>query len=155
MEVFEEIKLVRAREEDAERLAEISKRAFHSDIHCGAPEEGGPPGYDSPKAQISFMKSCDYYKILYDDVIVGALMVLKKEDQHYECCGLFVDPEYHNRGIATKAFELIWAKQPNVKRWTVGTPPWNRRTTHFYKKLGFGKVGIYPDGGIMFEKNVS
>jgi len=47
------------------------------------------------------MKNCDYYKILYDDVIVGALMVLKKEEQHYECCGLFVDPEYHNRGIAT------------------------------------------------------
>lgn len=82
MEVFEEIKLVRAREEDAERLAEISKRAFHSDIHCGAPKEQGPPGYDSPKAQISFMKNCDYFKILYDDVIVGALMVLKKKDQH-------------------------------------------------------------------------
>ena len=68
LEVFEEIKLLRAKEEDAERLAEISKRAFHSDIHYGAPEEGNPPGYDSPKAQISFMKNCDYYKILYDNV---------------------------------------------------------------------------------------
>jgi len=43
MEVFEAIKLVRAREEYADRLAEISKRAFHSDIYCGAPEEGGLP----------------------------------------------------------------------------------------------------------------
>ncbi len=62
------------------------------------------------------MNGCDYYEIWYGDALVGAIMVLKKNVAHYECCGLFVDPEYHNRGIATRAFELIWTMYPHAKR---------------------------------------
>jgi len=149
------VELVKAREEDAEELAEISKRAFHSDVHCGAPAAGGPPGYDSPAAQIRFMRGCDYYEILYDGGLVGAVMVLKKEEGHYECCGLFVDPQYHDRGIATRAFELVWAAYSDAERWTVGTPAWNARTNHFYPKLGFVKVGTDGADGVIYEKTMN
>jgi GNAT superfamily N-acetyltransferase len=98
------------------------------------------------------MGGCDYYKILCGDRILGAIMVLEKEGQCYECCGLFVDPEYHNRGIATRAFDLIWLKYPDAERWIVGTPAWNHRTRHFYQKLGFVKVGTDGPDGVVYEK---
>jgi GNAT superfamily N-acetyltransferase len=150
LELLESVRIVEASEENAERLADVSERAFHTDIECGSPEKGGPPGYNSPEAQVSFMRGCDYYEIYYCDELVGALMVLRKEDQQYECCGLFVDPEYHNRGIATRAFELVWPRYPDARLWTVETPAWNTRTNHFYSKVGFVKVReseVDPDLG--------
>ena len=53
------IRFEKAKIEDASALALVSKRAFHSDIHCGAPELGGPPGYDSPDWQIHAMKEME------------------------------------------------------------------------------------------------
>jgi len=142
MEPSKGITLERAKEEDAETLADISRRAFHSDLDVGAPgKEGGPPGYDSPEDQVRLMKWCDYHKILYEGRIVGALIVANKKAGHHECARIFVDPEYHNRGMATRAFEMAWDIYKDAKVWTLGTPEWNVRTKHFYEKLGFVQVG--------------
>jgi GNAT superfamily N-acetyltransferase len=153
MEQLQAISLIKASEEDAEELADISRRAFHTDVDCGSPwGESGPPGYDSPQAQARLMRECDYYKIVGGGAIVGAIMAIRRGDRHYECCGLFVDPQVHNRGIATAAFDLIWEMVPDAKRWTVGTPAWNTRTNHFYRKLGFVKVGEDGPDGVIYEK---
>jgi len=135
------VSIERAKDTDGETLADISKRAFDSDVEVGAQGPGGPKDYDSPEAQINFMRWTIYYKILLDGRIVGAIMVCGRSERHREICGLFVDPEYHNRGIATRAFELIWGEYPRVEVWTLGTPEWNVRTKHFYEKLGFVQVG--------------
>lgn len=137
----EKIRLIRAKTEDAERLADISKRAFDSDIYVGAPEEGGPPGYDSPESHVDLMKRCDYYKILYNGRIVGAFIVAKKRGGHYACQRMFVDPEFQNQGVATRAFKMVWEMYKDAKVWTLDTPEWNIRTKHFYEKLGFAQVG--------------
>jgi hypothetical protein len=42
-----------------------------------------------------------------------------------------------------------------AKRWTLGTPAWNRRTRHFYKKVGFVEVGEDGHGGILFERRIA
>lgn len=151
---LESIKLLQAKASNAERLAELSKRAFHSAFECGSPydEPGGPPGYDSPQAHRRFMKECHYYEIHYQDTLVGALMVFPRSPTHCECTGLFVDPDYQNQGIATRAFELIWHRYPNAKRWTVNTQEWDVRTAHFYPKVGFKKSTPDNHGGVWYEK---
>jgi len=141
MVLLEKIKLVRAKTEDAESLADMSKRAFNSDINVGAPGEGGPPGYDSPEFQVRMMNWSNYYKILYEGRIVGALIVAKKRAGHYECSRMFVDPEFQNQGVATRAFEMVWEMHKDAKVWTLDTPEWNVRTKHFYEKLGFVQIG--------------
>ena len=141
MHACKKIRLIRAKTEDAERLADISKRAFDSDICVGALGEGGPPGYDSLESQVDMMKWCDYYKILYDGRIVGAFIVAKKRASHYECCRMFVDPEFQNQGVATRAFKMVWEMHKDARVWTLDTPEWNVRTKHFYEKLGFVQVG--------------
>ena len=141
MKVDDRISIVPAEKEDAVTLAKICKKAFDSDAEVGAPGPGGPPGYDSPEAQVRFMKFLDYYKILLDDKIVGGIMIDSGGKNHMVLERIFVDPEYHRRGIGTQACELLWDCYPDVTLWTLGTPEWNVRTKDFYEKLGFIQVG--------------
>ncbi|MBY8983605.1 MAG: GNAT family N-acetyltransferase [Candidatus Lokiarchaeota archaeon] len=135
------IRIEEATSNDAEILAEISKRAFHTDAKVfGFDQPGGPPGYDTPEFQNWAMRTLTYYKILYDEEIVGGIILDSEKIDHHILERIFVDPRYHNKGIATKVMNLIFNKYPEVV-WTLGTPEWNARTRHFYEKLGFNQVG--------------
>ena len=148
------IRFEKAKPKDASTLARISERAFRSDIHCGAPGLGGPPGYKSEQWQRRMMQMGQYYKILANDQIVGGIIVFRKETRHYELGRIFVDPDFQNQGIGTQAFEFLWQEFPLAKKWTLGTPAWNCRTRHFYKKVGFVEVEQDGRGGILLEKHI-
>ncbi|MGY5880505.1 MAG: GNAT family N-acetyltransferase [Candidatus Thorarchaeota archaeon] len=134
-----------AEPDDAERLADISKRAFDSDEEFGALGPGGPPGYDSSEHQKRMIEntSGDYLKILYDGKIVGGTTAYKISDSHYEIFNVFIDPDYHRKGIGKESFRLIMEKYPQAKRWTLDTPEWNVRTAAYYEHLGFKQYGIF------------
>jgi GNAT superfamily N-acetyltransferase len=142
------VALQRAEESDSERLSEIAVRAFHTCADYGGQPGSGPPGYDSPDAQVRFMKHCDYYKILLDGAIVGALLVARKGRGHCECVGIWVDPDHQRRGIARRAFELAFAAYPDARRWTAETPLWDERTAQFYPAIGFRKVGEHGEDAL-------
>jgi len=148
------VRFRKARSRDAERLAQVSERAFHSDIDCGAPGLGGPPGYNSPAWQSKMMRIGEYYTIETEGQIVGGLIVLRKGTREYEVGRIFVDPDFQNQGIGTEAFEFLWKEYPLAKRWNLGTPAWNRRTRHFYKKVGFTEIGEDGHGGVLFERRI-
>lgn len=143
----------KARPADASTLARASQRAFHSDIHCGAPSPpGGPPGYASPEWQRKMMRLGDYYAILVDDEIAGGIIVFRDGPREYTLGRIFVDPDYQNRGMGTQAMGFLWGAYPLAKRWTLDTPAWNVRTRHFYAKVGFVEVGQDAHGGILLER---
>jgi GNAT superfamily N-acetyltransferase len=149
------IQFRKARPSDANALAQASERAFHSDIHCGAPGIGGPPGYNLAAWQTRIMGFADYYTILTGERIVGGIIVFRKRTREYELGRIFVDPDVQNQGIGTQAFAFLWETYPLAKRWTLGTPAWNRRTRHFYKKVGFVEIGEDGHGGVLFERRIS
>lgn len=148
------VRLEKARLGDADKLAEVSKRAFDHDIHYGAPGPGGPPGYDLAAWQAKVMRFGEYYKFLDGKRIIGGMVIMRKRAREYEVGRIFLDPEFQNQGIGTEAFEFLWQKYPLAKRWTLDTPAWNLRTRHFYKKVGFVEVGEDTDGCILFERTV-
>ena len=147
----------KARPSDSKELARASERAFHSDVHCGAPPgpPGGPPGYNSAAWQARIMRVGEYYTILADGQIVGGIIVFRKGTREYQLGRIFVDPEFQDQGIGTQAFEFLWQSYPLAKRWTLGTPKWNRRTRHFYKKVGFTEIGEDAHGGVLFERRIA
>lgn len=141
LSIEDRVSLVEAVEDHAYLLAEISKRAFESDVEVGAKEPGGPPGYDSPEFQIRAMDWADYYTILLDDGLVGGLIIGSVNEMHKVMERIFVDPDHHRRGIGTRSMELLEGLYPDLKLWTLGTPEWNQRTNAFYEKQGYVQVG--------------
>ncbi len=152
----ESIRIELAKPEDAEILADISKRAFDSDVEVGALFPGGPEGYDSVAAHRRDMgydsvntqrsdaldERTDYWKAIYNDQIVGGTRVHRISPEHYYIFGVFVDPDFHRRGIGTQFFQKIEGKYPQAKKWSLDTPEWNIRTKRFYEKVGFVQTGI-------------
>jgi GNAT superfamily N-acetyltransferase len=148
------IRFEKATPGDAKALALASWHAFDNDVNYGAPGVGGPPGYKSDRWQLRMMIAGEYYRILANDRIIGGFVICQRGYQYYEVARIFVHPDYQNQGIGTQAFDFLWQQYPDVQLWRLGTPAWNRRTRHFYRKVGFVEVGKDGHDGIFFEKRV-
>jgi RimJ/RimL family protein N-acetyltransferase len=149
------LKIERAYRRDEKELTLLSKLSFDDDIHYGAPGPGGPPGYDSAIWQGRMMKLGDYYKIIRDGQMIGGIIVRRKRVQEYELTRIFIVPEHQNQGIGKQVFEFLWETYPLAKRWTLGTPKWNTRNRHFYKRVGFEEIGEDRRSGMLFERNIA
>jgi RimJ/RimL family protein N-acetyltransferase len=143
---FERAKLI-----DAKALALVSQQAFDADVHYGAPGPGGPPRYKSDRWQSKMMHLGKYYKIVADGQIIGGIIVFPQRPGHYELGRIFLSPGFQNQGIGAQAFAFLWSEFPLAQCWTLGTPIWNRRNQHFYKKVGFVETGVHS-GEVRFEK---
>lgn len=140
---------------DAAALADISRRAFESDVTVGLPEPGGPPGYDSAAWQKEQMgRSSAYWKILLDGQLIGGAIVFACPRGRYYLARIFLDPDLHRQGLGTKAMNGLLALYPEARVWRLETPPWNRRTRAFYEKLGFQVVRETQDD-VFYQKIIS
>ena len=95
-----------------------------------------------------------YYKILDDLRIIGGFVVFDKGNGNYKLGRIFIDPDYQNQGIGAQAMEYMEKQFPKAKTWTLGTPRWNRRTQHFYEKMGYVKIGADGPDGVRYGKIV-
>lgn len=146
------LRLALAEAADAEALAAISLRSFESDTEVGLKRPGGPPGYDSAVWQASMMqKASAYWKILFDDRLIGGAIVISHPRGRYYLARIFIDPDYHRRGLGTRAMELLFETYPEARLWNLETPPWNVRTRAFYEKLGFTVIRETKDD-IFFKR---
>jgi hypothetical protein len=134
------VTLEKASEIDSERLAEISKRAFDTDVDFGAPGNVGPPGYDSLAFYARILRFLDSYCIMRGEDIAGGVMA-KVVGKHGILERIFIDPSLMRGRIGTEAMQLIEEAYPEVSLWSLGTPEWNTRTRQFFGKLGYTQVG--------------
>lgn len=140
--------------QDAEALAEISRRAFHSDLTCGATAKDGPPGYDDPAWQRAVMRQATAYLMIFvDNELAGGAIVFVQGHGNYYLGRIFLDPLYHRQGLGVQAMELILAHFPEARKWKLETPTWNSRTANFYQKLGFRLLKA-SDEDLFFEKKL-
>lgn len=142
----------RATPVDADILTAIQVRAFHEDARIYPDVEiGGPPGYDSVETMRARINEEEYFKILLDGQIVGGIMVFTKAEGHLHLDVIYLDPEYHNRGIGTQAMHFIEQTYPATK-WTLDTPTYAIRNQHFYEKFGYvrGGTSVEPDGVVLY-----
>ncbi|MBD3183208.1 GNAT family N-acetyltransferase [Candidatus Poribacteria bacterium] len=142
----------KAKPQDAKGLAFASWKAFDNDINYGAKGKGGPPGYKSEKWQSRMMRLGKYYKIMYEFRIIGGFIVFEKKNSHFELGRIFIHPDYQNQGIGARAIEFMEKEFPQARRWTLGTPRWNKHAQHFYEKMGFVKIGNEGQDGILYGK---
>lgn len=135
------MKLVQAEQKQIERIVNISKAAFDSDIAVGASAVGGPPEYDSIAWHEQMFNERHLFQAEIDgEIIGGALLFLIDDGKMLYIGRIFVDPIHHRKGYGISLMELVESYYPSVKKIVLDTPLWNARTNAFYKKLGYSEV---------------
>lgn len=137
---------------DATVLAAVSRRAFENDVLHGAPEKGGPPGYDSPAWQTETARIATAYLVIeVGGTVVGGVIVFGS-DGDYWIGRMFIDPDHQGLGYGSAALAHLEREYADAARWSLETPPWNERNHRFYEKAGYTRVGFSESGDYLFEK---
>lgn len=130
-------------ESDAKILREIAIKAFQDDYNTYG---SMPPEIDTIGWHKSNIKSGMYYKIIYENKIVGGIKLFDLKNLHFRLGAIFIEPDYQNKKIGTEAIKFIEREYPNVKKWSLDTPYKSYRNHYLYEKLGYKKVAEeYPE----------
>jgi ribosomal protein S18 acetylase RimI-like enzyme len=150
------IKFAKATCEDAQQLTEVQIKTFDDDARKFFDKPiGGPSGYDSVKWQLDMMQSGIYYKILDKDMIIGGMVISRLKPGQYKLRRLYVDPDYQDKGVGTKAISFMENEFPDAQTWNLDTPVVATRNHHFYEKLGYMRTGDDGDGQYLYEKRIT
>ena len=135
------MKLETAQWEHIERIVAISKAAFDSDIHVGAPEPGGPPDYDSIPWHMQMLNEGHLLQAVADGEIVGGAILFVDNDGETLYIGrIFIDPVHYRKGYGLSLMKLVESYYASIRKIILDTPLWNVRTNAFYTTLGYREV---------------
>lgn len=80
---------------------------------------------------------CDYFSIMFDDVICGGVAVYKPSTENHWIAIIYIDPEYQNTKIAQTAISLLFEMYPNAKKWGLDFPIDRIANKKCYERLGY------------------
>jgi GNAT superfamily N-acetyltransferase len=138
-----EIRLEVALETDAEQIRNMMVVIERDETHrwYDNGERVFIPGYDSVAMQKYHMWDNKYYKIIYNEILVGILLILYTGREHARVDRFYIEPAFQNRGIGSKVITLMEEMYPRVKIWSLDTIQKSTRNHIFYEKNGYEKIG--------------
>jgi ribosomal protein S18 acetylase RimI-like enzyme len=145
-------------EADIPELTQVMRRAFDDDAqkYLGQ-ERSGPPGYDNGDFFREWLFGYEEslgYKIMVDSKAVGAFMVWIYDHGKNSLGTIFVDPDFQDLGIGSRAWQHIEATFSKTESWRLDTPGWATKNHHFYEqKCGFTKIDT-KDGFFIYHKEM-
>ncbi|SFC59065.1 Acetyltransferase (GNAT) family protein [Bacillus sp. 491mf] len=129
---------------EAETLTEISKKTFNEEAKKWLPDKGRitdyniqPPGYASIEMTKYMIKELNCFKIIYNETIVGGIIVTISGQSFGRIDRIFVDPSYQEKGIGSKVITLIEKEFSNVRTWDLETSSRQIKNHYFYEKVGY------------------
>ncbi|MCM3738039.1 GNAT family N-acetyltransferase [Bacillus cytotoxicus] len=132
---------------DAETLTEISKRTFDKEAKKWLQDRGGiidyniqPPGYASVEMTKYMIKELNCFKIIYNETIVGGIIVTISGKSFGRIDRIFVDSNYQGKGIGSKVITLIEKEFSNVRTWDLETSSRQINNHFFYEKMGYEAI---------------
>ena len=138
-----DIRLEKATVENAEEIHQIQIKSFKELLEKYEDFETNP-GNETIDRVIDRINQriTDYYIIKYMDISVGAIRVINLEDnKKCRVSPIFVLPEYQNRGIAQKVFEIIEESYKPENGWVLETILQEKGNCYLYEKIGYKKTG--------------
>jgi GNAT superfamily N-acetyltransferase len=137
------IKLIKATVENAEEIYKMQIEAFKGLFDKYQDFETSPANENIEKT-IERLKreSTDYYIIKYEQISVGGVRISNLENgSKCRISPLFMMPEYQNKKIAQKVFEILEKKYKPRDGWCLGTILQERGNCYLYEKIGYKRVG--------------
>jgi GNAT superfamily N-acetyltransferase len=138
-----DIRLEKAKNADAQMIFDMQMKAF-------MPLLNKYKDYDTNPANETIERVIErindrngrFFKILVDNIFVGAICVLWKEEVQFWISPMFILPKYQGKGIAQKCITLVEEMFPQASSWELATILEEERNCYLYEKLGYIKTGI-------------
>ena len=83
----------------------------------------------------------DYYLILKEDTIIGAIRIIRRTNTICRVSPIFILPEHQGNGFAQRAMLCAEEFYPKAKLWQLDTILQEERLCHLYEKLGYHRTG--------------
>lgn len=137
-----EIRLRKAGIADAERIHEGQMEAFLPLLEIYQDVETSPASEDVDMVRARIMQpATDYYMILRQEDLVGAIRIRNLGEGAYRVGPVFVLPLHQDQGISQKAFQLVESLYPDACCWELDTILEEKGNCHLYEKLGYVRTG--------------
>ena len=144
--------IVKAEENQIERIVDISVRAFETDVYVGGATGDCPPGFDSVDWHKQMARDGHLYQAMIGNDLIGAAIVFPDVEKNSVYIGrIFIDSVYHRKGYGIRLMECIEKEFPCATEFDLDTPCWNERTNAFYKRLGYRIIKV-EDGFFFYQK---
>lgn len=129
---------------DAEQLTAILKRTFDEEANKWLTSQENimdfnilPPGYSSVEVTKYMIKELFSFKILYNQEIVGGIVITISGKNYGRIDRIFIDPNYQGKGIGSRAITLAEKQFPHVRIWDLETSSRQINNHYFYEKMGY------------------
>ena len=136
-----DIKLVKASIDDAEKIWSMQVKAFASLLEKYQDYDTNPGNetVDKVRQRIE-MKNSDYYFIYNNNIPVGSIRVRVMDNGEKRLSPIFILPEYRNQGIAQQAI-MEAEKIYGAKHWLLETILEEKGNCYLYEKMGYVSTG--------------
>ncbi len=136
---LKDIKLERVLEEDLEKIRDIMVKIFKDETLRWFKDGHEPfiPGYNSIDMQRYHTWDNKYYKVIYNENLIGVTLISYTGKEHARIDRLYIIPEYQGIGIGRKVINIIEDMFPTVKIWTLDTIKESTRNHEFYERIGY------------------
>ena len=147
-----EMYIIKAEAYQAEKIVDMSVRAFETDVNVGGAKGDCPPEFDSVEWHRQMAREGHLYLAMIDNDLVGAAIVFPDETKRSVYIGrIFIDSVYHRKGYGICLMECIEKNFPWAAEFNLDTPCWNERTNAFYKRLDYRIIKV-EDGFVFYRK---
>ncbi|PFH80667.1 GNAT family N-acetyltransferase [Bacillus sp. AFS088145] len=136
------LRLDKATDVDAQVIFDMQVKAFMPLLEKYKDTDTSPANepIDNVIKRINYSTG-GFYKILLDEVLVGAICIYWKEETQFWISPMFILPEYQGMVIAQKAIELIEYQFPQATTWELRTILEEKRNCYLYEKMGYSLTG--------------
>jgi RimJ/RimL family protein N-acetyltransferase len=132
------IRIEIAKVEDAKDIIKCKIDAYREEVDLYG---FGPRDYDSLEEQTKLIEEGNYFKILDNEKIIGGIRVRDNGEGEYWIGAVYIYSVKQNKGVGTKAMNLLFREFKDAKKWFLETSYLSFRNQHFYEKMGFVKFG--------------
>lgn len=128
--------------EDCEQIRDIMAKVYHDEQKKWFKNGASHfiPGYNSIDMQKYHTWDNKYYKIIYENYIIGVILISYTGKEHARIDRLYILPQYQGMGIGSVVLGLIEELYPEVNDWSLDTIQQSPRNHYFYEKNGFELV---------------
>lgn len=128
--------------DDIQKLKETLLESFvQASIDDYGNETTLPPGVSDGSQIDNGLEEKTTFTLLWDQTIVGGIIVELKETKEHYLQTLWVSTAYQNKGIGKNAVTFLEENYPDAKSWILETPSEAKRNRRFYEKLGYQIIG--------------